>query len=560
MTESAAETCLARASWQPVLFAEDPRRSDLFGLKPSWPLRPVRITVLRNQPFEFVASVLTPFLAFSGLMPEITYSAYSDTLDFEPAADTDLILIWLDFDRYQLDTDALLSWLRERLGRLRMQTDVNLLITDWVGPGERVAKVNAELRQMARELPGVYVADQAGIGARLGSAYRDTRTARIAGTTISDRASIAAARQLGLAWLPALLEPGIKAVAVDLDGTLYGGVLGEDGPRGIVLSPAHLELQRRLLALKQSGVFLAAVTRNDTQDVQRLFEERTDLALGLDDFSVVVASWDSKADGVRRLARELRIAEDAILLVDDNPGELAAVASELPTIRCLHAADPALTARAVTMFPGLFRFSVSVSDLARIADLKAAAQRSDAVLRSQDPMAYLRSLQVELALAVDDRADVARLSELSNKTNQFNTGLSRFTPAQVAHYMDDPQRHAVSIALADRLSTSGIIGAVFTRREGARLIVDEIAISCRALGRGLETIMIGEAVRRAAGGATPTRVAFRFTPGPRNQPARTWLAQVAGPFDPHSDLVLVPWNALAQVPDAVSIRSPEKAA
>ena len=560
MTESAAETCLALASWQPVLFAEDPRRSDLFGLKPSWPLRPVRITVLRNQPFEFVASVLTPFLAFSGWMPEITYSAYSDTLDFEPAADTDLILIWLDFDRYQLDTDALLSWLRERLGRLRMQTDVNLLITDWVGPGERVAKVNAGLRQMARELPGVYVADQAGIGARLGSAYRDTRTARIAGTTISDRASIAAARQLGLAWLPALLEPGIKAVAVDLDGTLYGGVLGEDGPRGIVLSPAHLELQRRLLALKQSGVFLAAVTRNDTQDVQRLFEDRTDLALGLDDFSVVVASWDSKADGVRRLARELRIAEDAILLVDDNPGELAAVASELPTIRCLHAADPALTARAVTMFPGLFRFSVSVSDLARIADLKAAAQRSDAVLRSQDPMAYLRSLQVELALAVDDRADVARLSELSNKTNQFNTGLSRFTPAQVAHYMDDPQRHAVSIALADRLSTSGIIGAVFTRREGARLIVDEIAISCRALGRGLETIMIGEAVRRAAGGATPTRVAFRFTPGPRNQPARTWLAQVAGPFDPDSDLVLVPWNALAQVPDAVSIRSPEKAA
>ena len=560
MMESAAEFCLARASWQPMIFAEDPRRSDLLGLKPDWPVGPVRIAVLRNQPFEFVASVLTPFLAFSGWMPEFTYSAYSDTLDFEPAADTGLILVWLDFDRYQLDGDALLSWISERLAGLRRATDVNVLITDWVGPGERVALVNAGLRQIARDLPGVYVADQSGIGARLGSAYRDARTARIAGTTISDRASIATARQLGLAWLPALLEPGIKAVAVDLDGTLYGGVLGEDGPRGIAVSPAHLELQHHLLALKRSGVFLAALSRNDPQDVHGLFDERTDLALGLDDFSVVVASWDSKADGLRRIARELRIGEEAILLVDDNPGELAAVATEFPTIRCLHAADPALTARAMTMFPGLFRFSVSVSDRARVADLKAAAQRNDAMLRSQDPMAYLRSLEVELTLAVDDRAHVSRLSELSSKTNQFNTGLSRLSPAQVASYMGDSQRHAVSIALADRLSDSGIIGAVFTRRQGARLIVDEIAISCRALGRGLETIMIGEAVRRAGGGATLTEVVFRLTPGPRNEPARAWLAQVAGPFDPDAGEVLVPWTSLAQMPDAVSIRSPEKAA
>jgi FkbH-like protein len=525
-----------------VIFGERLRRADLLALKPSWPLRPFRLRVLRNQPFEFVDSVLHAFLAYAGWRAQTSYSDYDDSLSLPAGPEADVVLVWLDFARFQLSADELAGWIDGRVASLRHATAAPVLITDWPATSDAAAGFNTALRQIADRLPGVYVADQGAIARALGDGYLDRRAVRVAGMSLSDAACLETARQLGLGLLPAVLEPGIKAVAVDFDGTLYAGVLGEDGPGGLTVTAAHLDLQRQLLALRDRGVFLAGVTRNQPADLDRLFAERPDLALHREHFSSLVASWDAKAESLRRVAQELRLNPDAFLLIDDNAGELASCAAAWPGLRCLHAADAAVTARALRCYPGLMRVKTTAADQLRVKDLAASAARERAQREDADPSAYLRSLQIELTFAVDARDHQQRLHELSLKTNQFNTGLLRLSPVDVARYIDEPGRHVVSIALRDRLSDSGLIGAVFSRLEGPRLIVDEVDISCRALGRGLEPLMIMEAVRRGIGTNPVTAVTFAFQAGPRNAPARAWLEELAGPIPEGHRAVSIPWD------------------
>jgi len=538
-----AESTLARAGWQPVIFGERLRRADLLALVPSWPLQSFRLHVLRNHSFEFVASVLRPFLAYAGWEAQITYSDYDDSLSEPPDPKADVVLVWVDFDRYRLDGDQLAKWIDRRLTLLRQATDSPILVTDWGADGDAAVRFNAALRASTERLPDVCVAEQSAIARSLGKGYLDRRGALVSAMALSDVACLETARQFGLGVMPGILEPGIKAVALDFDGTLYEGVLGDDGPAGIVITAAHAELHRRLLELRIRGIFLAGVTHNEPADVDRLFAERKDFALRREHFSSLVVGWSPKRDGLRRVAGDLRIAADAILFIDDNPGELASAASELPGIRCFHAGEPSLTVRAVGLFPGLRRSASTATDRLRVRDLAAAAKRDEKQRQSKDPDSYLRSLDVQLGFAVDSRADQRRMQELSNKTNQFNTALLRLSATEVARYIDEPARHAVSISLRDRLSDSGVIGAMFTRLDGRRLVVDEVDISCRALGRRLERLMIMEAVRRAIGSGDVAEVAFAFRPGPRNTPAREWLAEVAGPFPEGAGSVSTPWNA-----------------
>jgi FkbH-like protein len=535
---SAAEAALARASWEGVIYAEPPRRADLLALKPSWPLQPIRIQVIRNQPFEYVASVLRSVLAFAELDATISYSDYDDSLTTPPDPAADVIVVWLDYDRYrQLPADELVTWLEQRLQLIRAGSRAPILISNDPGSsGDSL--LNRSLARLSSLHPGIHIADQSMLAQRLGPAYRDERTATLAGTTMSDLASLYTARLMGLSWLPALLLTPIKAVVVDLDGTLYAGVLAEDGSKGVALTPDFVALQQRLLELRDAGIFLAAASRNQPEDVEALFRDRTDMPVRAGDFSALKVSWEDKASAVRGIATDLRIGEDALLFIDDNPGELASVASALPLIRTLHASDPAVTRRALDAFPGLFRWSRTAEDALRINDLAVAALRQQ--IPGGDPDAYLRSLKIELGIEVDEPSHIQRLHELSMKTNQFNTALRRFTEGDVAHYVEDRGRHALAISLRDRLSDSGIVGAIFITRQGEVLIVDEIAISCRALGRRLERLMILASIDRVAAGLASIK--FAFTPGPRNQPARLWLAELVGPIEQAGEYSLT-WNA-----------------
>jgi FkbH-like protein len=536
-----ADIWLQRAEWQPTVFAEELRRLDLLKLEAGWPCESFRLRVHRNQAFEFVASVLGPFLAFGGRRAEIGYSEYDDSLALQVEGQADVELLWIDFDRYgeRLSSRDLAAWFGQRVQALRGLTDAPILIAD--SPAPAATELNDALRRLAQSLPGVSIVPLSEIGAALGPRAFDRRAARITGMPLSDAACLRTARALGLVWLPAALGPRLKAIALDLDHTLYAGVLGEDGPAGVQLSPAHAALQRRLLELREQGLFLAIVSRNEPEDVDRLFAKRPDLPLRPEHFSARSIAFRDKAAGIREIAAALRIAPDAILFLDDNPGEIAAVASEVAGLKMLHAVDPALAARALDFYPGLHGYARDREDTLRVADLAAAAERAQATECAESREAYIRSLGVVLTLDGNPTAHLARLAALSNKTNQFNTGFLRLSDAQVAKRLADPGCRTISIALRDRLSDSGIVGALFTHRDGRTLVVDEVVISCRALGRNIEQAMVTEGLRRALRDLPAGEVRFDFREGPRNAPARAFLAEYAGLL-PGADCASLPWD------------------
>ncbi|MEN6484279.1 MAG: HAD-IIIC family phosphatase [Syntrophobacteraceae bacterium] len=492
-----------------------------------WPLKTINVRVHRNHAFEPVASILEPYGAFGGWHAEFTYSDYSDALDFsENSGNWDAEFVWLDRSRYDgLDDPTMFEWLTQRLGRLRGISAVPIIVMlTCASPS-----LEADLEKAADGVPACHIARMSEIADMLGNEFLDTRLAKLSGTALSGRTLTDLAREIACKWLPGAIFPPIKAVALDLDHTLYRGVLGEDGIDGIELTPGHKELQSYLKELRMRGVFLALVSRNERQDVEELFHARKDFPLAWADFSATEIRWGDKADGILAIAERLRIALDAILYVDDNPGELRSVAMRLPGLPILHAPPDAFaTMRSVKYYPALWRWRSGKDDSLRVDDLKASEARSALLARAANEDEYFAGLDVHLELALDPMARLARLAELSQKTNQFNIALRRIPETEMASYLQSGESAVVSVSLRDRLSDSGLICMMVVQRSGENLDIEELCVSCRALGRRLENIIIGEAVSLAQRKLGKGKVRCRWRTGPRNQPALKWLRQASG--------------------------------
>lgn len=545
---SAADAALTRAEWQQVVFASEPRRLALLQLRARWPLHPVRISVLRNHTVETAMSSLRGFLAYAGYAPEVLLSEYDDALSRPSLTEADVHLVWLDLSRYTAGGQSgLYRWLSQRVALLRDVLSGPILVVD-AGPSfPGFGRFNASLREAVEGLPDVHVFPLSAVARTVGERIGEDRVLST-GTHLSGGGALAVCQHLGLRWIPALLQPRLKAIVLDLDNTIVGGVLAEDGAQNLRTIGPYARLRARLLALHKEGLLLALVSKNDVRDVERLFSERSELRLFRQALVAVEAGWQEKVNSVRAIAARLHIGTESLLIIDDNPGEIAAIASELTDARFIWAQEPDATALALTLYPGLLNLRRDGSAAHRTRDLLVAQRRAAAVQTASDPAAYVASLHVRIRLRADDRADRGRLSELSRKTNQFNTTLVRFSELEVDNYMNRPDRRVVSVRLSDRLSDSGLIGAIFARRDGDAVVIDEIAISCRALGRSLEPAMLAAALSGVAKGLDAKRLLIPVVDGPRNDPARAWLADFAEPLGAGNDLLLTVGTLRARVP------------
>ncbi|MDA5192511.1 HAD-IIIC family phosphatase [Govanella unica] len=521
---------LAKIDWQEIIFAPRPQRLQLLRLKASWPCTDIAVRVHRNAPFEYIQQTIAPFLAYADLAGQFEFSDYDDSLPFQALeSDADVELIWLDHERYRdrMDAATLTDWLRARCAALRQLSTAPILINNWPADHETANGFNSLLQEVVKTVSGVRVIDLLPIYEDLGDAFLDRRLAAVGATTLSGTANLMIARHLGLDILPASLRPRLKAIALDLDNTLYAGVLGEDGPEGLELTPAHKLLQEKLRELRDSGLFLAVISKNDPQDVERLFETRKDFPLQRHDFSVMSVSWGRKSSGLATIAEKLRIGLDATLYLDDNTGELAEVTALQPDIKVIYAADPTHALNALTDYPNLRAVSADATDQLRVNDLAAAEQRAALRTQSLNPADYLASLATKLAISVNDPSQLSRAHSLANKTNQFILSLRRFTEAEVAAWVQDPDNRLVTISMSDRLSDSGNIAAVFLKRHGGTIEVSELCVSCRALGRNIEDLLLIKAIEIAYPDFTPHDLTIHHVTGPRNEPGRSWLRAFA---------------------------------
>ncbi|MGA0606001.1 HAD-IIIC family phosphatase [Phenylobacterium sp. VNQ135] len=539
---------IARLEQQATLFAPRLNRFALLKLKASPPAEGPTLRVLRNHAFEGVASALPAFLDHAGVPMRAALGDYDDSLTL-PEGSAEAWLVWLDFTRYpRLADEALADWAIGRLTALRAATHGPLIVANAPEPSLRYAALNARLADWAQATPGAAILPLDGLARELGEAFFDEARSAATGSRFSDAAAMATARTLAFELLADAFAPPLKALAVDLDNTLYEGVLGEDGAEGVRLGEGHAALQRAVADWAGRGVLVAVVSRNEPADVLSLFETRTDFPLRPQHIAAWQVGWGDKSAAVAAAAARFNIGADAFLMIDDNVGELAEAAARTPGLRLLYAgAEPAITANALAAYPGLPRGG----DFAgRAADLAANAERQAMAREAFDETAYLAALKAELAFSLDPADDRARLAELSRKTNQFNLALARLDEQAVNDYLARPDACVVHIRLSDRLADSGSVAALFARREGdGRLIVDELCVSCRALGRKLEDLMVGEALRGAARALGARQVSLAYRVGPRNAPALDWAAAFAGvSLSGESGVVRLPDDRLDTLP------------
>lgn len=535
-TNNNLEYSLNKIEEQKTLFALNLRRSELLQLRREVENQTeMKLRVHRNQPIEYILSALPSFLAYSDLSLTNIISDYDDSLSFQLTSEkVDVELIWLDFERYLLNTSELLEWLYSRIVFLREKTNTPILIASWASIERKASEFNKQLVDKIKTIADVKILSIDEIRKELGEEYIDTRFSKIGATKLSEKANLQIARLLGLCWLPAVLKPRLKALVLDLDHTLWGGVLGEDGLKGVIIDDAYQSLHKEIINLSESGLMIGVLSRNEMSDVKEIFDTSVlkPLKERITAFSV---SWGSKAIGMKIIAEKFRISYDSILFVDDNPGELALVAEACQGVQLLLACpDPIDTVRALKYYPNLFSFNIKTEDALRSYDLQKNIDRETLEQTSLNKTEYLKSLNLNLTLALNAKEQIGRIAELSNKTNQFNLVLARMNETEASTYFQNTRKAVVSISLKDRFSDSGLIGIVFFElKEDLSVIISELCISCRALGRGVEDAMLFSAINLGVShfkelkNQTTIDLKFKYSLGERNKPALDWLRKLS---------------------------------
>ncbi len=316
-----------------------------------------------------------------------------------------------------------------------------------------------------------------------------------------------------------------KCLVLDLDNTLWGGVIGDDGVDGIALGQgsargeAFLAIQQAALALRERGTILAVCSKNDDDVARQPFRDHPDMPLKESDIAAFVANWGDKATNLRAIAAALNIGLDSLVFLDDNPVERAQVRRELPMVAVPELpADPALYPRALLAAGYFEAVAFAQEDRQRADQYRANAERA-AFAGTSDMAGYLASLDMAADFRPFDAVNRARIAQLINKSNQFNLTTRRYTEAQVAALEADTRKVTMQVRLVDRFGDNGMISVVVIDKadvDAGSWEIDTWLMSCRVLGRRMEEAVLDQIVGAARRGGATT-LTGRYIPSVKNK-------------------------------------------
>ncbi len=395
--------------------------------------------------------------------------------------------------------------------------------------GALFAELNARLVEAARQAPHVLLCDLDHLAAEIGRRnWADEALWHLAkGLCRLDHLPLVASSLVDVA----LSATGqfTKCVVLDLDNTLWGGVIGDDGLSGIALGDldegeAFVAFQRFLKELRRRGIILAVVSKNEEAAARAPFREHPDMVLREEDIAVFVANWDNKAHNIARVQQTLNIGLDSMVFLDDNPFERGLVRDRLPDVTVPEMPeDPALYLRAVGDC-GLFETAAySANDAERARQYReegARAQLREGFASIDD---YLQSLGMTIRLERFKPFQLPRIAQLIGRSNQFNLTTRRHGEAACAAMMDDSALVPLTVTLADRFGDYGLISVVVLARAGASLEIETYLMSCRVLMRGVEQFVMNRIFDYAARQGVE-RVVGRYVPTAKNAMVRNFYA------------------------------------
>lgn len=366
--------------------------------------------------------------------------------------------------------------------------------------------INREILQLAGDNPQIHPFDFDGWATREGAGYYDQRMDLFAKQPLAATSLLSLAAEVQRHFTP-LLQPAKKVLALDLDNTLWGGILGEDGLNDIKIGrdyPGNIyeRIQQQALALKEQGVLLIILSKNNLKDVEEAFATLSHMPLKLDDFVTVKANWQPKSDNLKIVAAELNLGIDSFVFVDDQPFEREQMAHYLPEVTVLPvSSDPLSIYNALEQSSLFAAYHVSSEDRNRSLDYIGEKKRRALESNNGDKEDFLKELQLQAEIRPVDDASLNRVVQMLGKTNQFNVTTHRHDEAVIRNMLGNPDNILLTLSLQDRFADQGIIGLLIALVDSTRpghLKIDSFLLSCRALGRGAEMALWFSLLQRAA--------------------------------------------------------------
>ncbi|HKH47017.1 MAG TPA: HAD-IIIC family phosphatase [Thermoanaerobaculia bacterium] len=496
-------------------------------------------------PFDqHVQEVLNPDSGLHRFRPDVVFLALS-LRRLRPQALDSFATLSADDRRALRDeiADHLATWAAAALERL----SATVLIANFPAPARPLAGVadvkadygetefflelNLELLRRCKGNPRLRLVDADGLTARFGKErVLDRKLHYLAKMDWSPAFLPTVANEL-VRQIRAVRGQTKKCLVLDLDNTLWGGVVGEEGPAGVRIGPgdpegeAFLDFHRRLLALRAQGVLLAVCSKNNPADVAEVFATRPEIPLRPDHFAAAEICWDPKHEGLRKIAQALNIGTDSLVFLDDNPAEIELIRQLLPEVEAVQMpADPAEYPGVLDRLTLFERAAVLDEDRRKTDQYRENRERDELLTATGDLTSFLESLGTELEIRRARPDDLPRVHQLFTKTNQFNVTTIRYTQADVERFAASPE-HELWVARArDRFGDLGTIALMLLEIEGDALRIDSFLMSCRAMGRGIETALTNHLKSRLeANGARELRA--RYLPTAKNKPVESFYEE-----------------------------------
>lgn len=325
-----------------------------------------------------------------------------------------------------------------------------------------------------------------------------------------------------------LRVPTHKVLVLDCDNTLWGGVVGEDGVDGIVISRAHLTLQRFAIEQQAQGTLVCLASKNAERDVLEVLDRRKDMLLRTEHIVAHRINWKSKPENLASLAEELKLGLDSFAFIDDNPVECAQVKAALPQVVTLQLPPEEEIPGFLDRLWAFDRLSVTLEDTLRTQMYRENAARQSFESSTTDIADFIASLDLRIDIASPSEDEWPRVAQLTQRTNQFNFTTIRRTDIDMRALVNAGSL-VLRVNVRDRFGDYGLVGVVVAEVRADSLVVDTLLLSCRVLGRGVEHAML----RRLGEIATQrglTHVELPFTPTAKNEPAQAFADSVAAAF------------------------------
>ena len=519
------------------------------------PLTAIKIGVISNATTKLAVPALVGTALRSGISLQVVEAEFNQVAQEAFSSDSafigqnlNVVLVAIDYrglpllpcpgdeDSAEKNVQDCLGYVKSVVESLRTKTGAQIILQNIASPVEALSgsyegslpgSVTWLISRLNSELNGLIAADTfildiAGLAANLGlTNWHDPTLWNIAKLSFSQRYMPIYADYV-CRILSARLGKSRRCLILDLDNTLWGGVIGDDGLEGILIgngdptAEAHLHIQQTALELRERGVVLAVSSKNEDATARQPFKKHPDMLLREEHIAVFQANWSDKASNIKAIAEMLSLGLESMVFLDDNPAERMQVRRELPEVAVPELPkDPALYARTLIAAGYFEAITFSEEDRKRATFYQGNAKRVQTLNQSSDMDAYLKSLDMEISFTPFDATGRARIAQLISKSNQFNLTTKRYSELDVKELEGNQSFYTRQIRLKDTFGDNGMISVIVCKKNTSAWEIDSWLMSCRVLGRRVELAALQDIVTNAkASGAT--KVVGTYIPTVRN--------------------------------------------